>query len=240
MARKVTTPVMTPAAEAERDDAVPEWKRQSVDRSLQAARARAQARTDRFVAATIALMHERGTTEFTVQEVVDGSGMSIRTFYKFFASKDDLMVAVHETVLAGEVVPRLRAMCEAHTDPVRRIRAFIDGLYALTSNTEPVSRALTTYYNRLAETRPADLDRAFAPQIALVVGLVQGAVDAGCVQSGLDPVRAAHVLHHTVLAAVHARILGSNSGRDISAEELWQFCAYGLGIRPPPTPRRRS
>src|SRR6202035_4177871 len=99
--------------ELEGDGSMPEWKRLSIERSLQGPRARAQERTDRFVAASIELMEERGSIEFTVQDVVDRSKMSIRTFYNFFASKDDLLVAVHETILANEVVPRMRARCEA-------------------------------------------------------------------------------------------------------------------------------
>ena len=110
---KVTKPV----EEVDGDDAMPEWKRLSIERSLQGPRARAQERTDRFVGAAMELMAERGSIEFTVQDVVDRSKMSIRTFYNFFASKDDLLVAVHETILATEVVPRMRAKCEALSRP---------------------------------------------------------------------------------------------------------------------------
>ncbi len=42
--------------------------------------------------------------------------MSIRTFYNFFASKDDLLVAVHETILATELVPPQEAS-DAETTP---------------------------------------------------------------------------------------------------------------------------
>jgi len=213
-------------------DGIPEWKRQSVERSLQTAWARAQERSDRFVAAAIDLMEQQGSTDFTVQDVVDRSRMSIRTFYKFFASKDDLLVAVHETILSREVLPRLRKYCEAEKDPVGRLRAYIEGLYGL-SRAGPVPRALTTYYNRLAETRPAELDRAFSAQIGLVIELVQGAAAAGCLRGALDPEKAAHLLHHTVLAAAHARVLGSET-RDISAEDLWVFCANGIGVDPRP------
>jgi AcrR family transcriptional regulator len=210
---------------------MPAWKRQSVDRSLQSARARASERSDRFVAATIDLMREKGSTDFTVQDVVDRSKMSIRTFYNFFASKDDLLVAVHETVLLTEVVPRLRARIEVESDPIQRLRAYIDNLFDLSALTEPVARALTTYYNRLAESRPAELDRAFKPQVDLVVELVENATHAGVLQSDLSTDKAAHLLFHTVLAAVHARILGSGIGGEISADDLWQFCAHGLGAR---------
>jgi AcrR family transcriptional regulator len=206
------------------------WKRNSVDRSLQTARARAQERSDRFVSATIDLMEERGSTEFTVQDVVDRSRMSIRTFYNFFASKEDLLVAVHETILATEVVPRLQQKVEAEEDPVRRIRTFIEGIFELTSKGNRASRALTTYSNRLAETRPGDLERAMKPQIDLVVDLIEAAQSAGRLHSVLAPEVAAHLLHRTVLASVHARILGTDSQVEVSADDVWQFCAGALGI----------
>ncbi len=220
---------------------LPEWKRQSVDRSLQAARSRATERSDRFVAAAVELMGERGL-DFTVQDVVDHSRMSIRTFYNFFASKDDLLVAVHETILATEVVPRLRKRCDAETDPIRRIQAYIQGIYDITSKPGLVSRALTMFRNRLAETRPDDLNRAFRPQLELVAELVRDAAEAGELRTTLGPDVAAHLLHHTVLAIVHARIL-SPTDVEVTADELWLFCSSGIGADPassPAAPKRTS
>jgi AcrR family transcriptional regulator len=216
------------AAREPRDaEAMPSWKRNSVERSLAAARERAQDRSDRFVASAMELMQERGTTDFTVQEVIDRSRMSIRTFYKFFASKDDLLVAVHDTILATEVLPRLRRRCELASDPVERVRAYIEGLYDLTADRNPASRALSTFRNRLAETRPSDLEQTMRPQIELVVELVRGAAQTGRLRSALAPEATGLLMHHTVLAAVHARILGSDA---LSAEDLWRFCASGIGV----------
>ncbi len=197
-----------PIEEVDGDNAMPEWKRLSIERSLQGPRARAQERTDRFVGAAMELMGESGNIDFTVQDVVDRSRMSIRTFYNFFASKDDLLVAVHETILATEVVPRMRAKCEAESDPIERVKAYVLGIYELTSNPGPASRALTTYSNRLIETRPEDLERAFKPQIDLVVELISDAKSSGRLHPSLSTETAARLLHHTVLATVHARILG--------------------------------
>jgi AcrR family transcriptional regulator len=208
-------------------EVMPAWKRNSVERSLTSARERAQDRSDRFVAAAMELMQERGTTDFTVQEVIDHSRMSIRTFYKFFASKDDLLVAVHDTILATEVVPRLRRRCEAASDPVERVRAYIEGLYDLTADRNPASRALSTFRSRLAETRPSDLEQTMRPQIEFVVELVRGVAETGRLKSDLAPDTAGLLMHHTVLAAVHARILGSDA---LSAQDLWRFCASGIGV----------
>ena len=223
---KVTKPV----DEVDDVDSMPEWKRLSIERSLQGPRARAQERTDRFVGAAMELMAERGSLDFTVQDVVDRSKMSIRTFYNFFASKDDLLVAVHETILATEVVPRMRAKCDAVSDPISRVKAYVEGIYDLTSNPGPAARALTTYSNRLLESRPEDLDRAFKPQIDLVVELIQDAEASGHLRTSLGTQAAAHLLHHTVLATVHARILGADREDHISAADLWTFCSSGIGV----------
>ena len=233
MPRGKAKPVSTETAAEHEEDEVPEWKRLSVERSLTAARARAQERTDRFVATTIELMGEKGSLDFTVQDVVDRSRMSIRTFYNFFASKDDLLAAVYETIVAQEVTPRLRKACERQTDPVLRIRAYIEELYELTSAPSPVSYSLTTYHNRLAETRPSDLDRAFRPQISLIIELVRDATEAKRLSSTLEPEKVARLLHHTVLAIVHTRVLGADPKVAVTADELWQFCAHGIGVREP-------
>ena len=211
------------------DESLPEWKRQSVERSLQVARVRAQDRSDRFVASAMSLMEERGDIDFTVQDIVDKAKMSIRTFYNFFASKDDVLVAVHETILANEVAPRLRKMCDRESDPVLKLRAYIDGIFKLTAEPGPVSRALTTFRNRLAETRPDDLDRAFMPQIQLVEELVAGVSDSGRLKGPLPADKAAYLIHHTVLAAVHARILATSHDIGVTSRDLWVFCCTGIG-----------
>lgn len=237
MARGKANPSTPETAAILDEDEVPEWKRQSVDRSLKAARQRAQARTDRFVDATIELMGEKGSIDFTVQDVVDRARMSIRTFYKFFASKDELLSAVYQTIVAKEVTPRLRKRCEQEADPLLRIHAYIDGLYELTSDASPVQRALTAYHNRLAETRPSDLDSAFRPQVDLVVELISGAVDGGRLRPTLEIEKLANVLHQAILAIVHTRTLGTGTPVPISAEDLWLFCAHGMGV---PAARRKS
>jgi AcrR family transcriptional regulator len=231
-------PEVTDDIDLAASESIPEWKRLSVERSLQTARQRAQVRSDQFVAATMELMEERGTTDFTVQDVVDRSKMSIKTFYKFFASKDDLLVAVHETVLADEVTPRLRRRVDTEKDPVERIHAYIRGMYELTEHPGPVSRALTTYRNHLAEARPDDLTRAFQPQIDLVLELMVDAQESGRISAALSADRAAHLLHQTVLAAVHNRILESDSAASITQDELWTFCSHGLGVTEAPSRRR--
>jgi AcrR family transcriptional regulator len=221
-------------------DSLPTWKRQSVERSLQSARARAQDRSDRFVNAGIELIKSTGDTGFTVQEVVDESGMSIRTFYLFFASKDDLLLAIHESIMSSEVEPRLRRRCDDESDPIDKIKTFIDALFELSGNLVPSTRAFIVQQHRLAEARPDDLDVAVEPQVNLFIELLSEAADAGRVREGLDVETTARLLHHLILSVVEARVLGSKQSADISPDQVWDLCATTIGVVPAAKVRARA
>jgi AcrR family transcriptional regulator len=214
------------------DERIPAWQRQSMQRSLQSARARAHARSHRFVAAATQLLQEKGSTDFTVQDVVDRSRMSIRTFYKYFKSKEDLLVALYETVVAQRAVPRLRKRIEKSKDPRLRLRAYIEGLVDLTTKTgQPLAaRTLVNYQNRLAESRPADLAAAMKPQFDLLVELIGDIARTSPLRGDLTVESAARLTHYTVLSAVHGRALGSEGAFDITARTIWEFCLSGMGV----------
>jgi AcrR family transcriptional regulator len=213
-------------------ESIPGWKRQSVERSLKTVRARAQDRSDRFVKSGIDLIKSTGDTGFTVQDVVDRSGMSIRTFYLFFASKDDLLLAIHQTILSSEVEPRLRLRCDGEPDPVRRIKVFIDALFELAGNLEPATRALIVQQHRLAESRPDDLDQAVEPQVGLFIELLSNAASAGRVRDSLDVETTARLLHHMILSVVEATVLGSKRSADLSPVHVWDLCSAAVGFKP--------
>src|SRR5690349_17540827 len=59
-------PVTSPSEE-------PAWKQRAVERSIKTAKLRAAQRVQRFLDAAQAIIIEKGSTDFTVQEVVDRS-----------------------------------------------------------------------------------------------------------------------------------------------------------------------
>ena len=182
------------------------------------------------MAAAARLLQERGNIDFTVQDVVDRSKMSIRTFYKYFASKEDLLLAVYQTVVAREAVPRLRKRIEKCRDPALRFRAYVEGLVELTAKTGPVGRMLINCQNRLAESRPADLATAMKPQFELLVELISDIARTRPLRRDLTIETAARLTQYTVLAAAHNRALGSEGALDIPAQTIWQFCVSGMGF----------
>ena len=75
------------------------WQQRAVDRSLSSARARAVSRSGQILDAARSLMLETGGIDFTVQDIVDRSGLSLRSFYKHFAGKDELLLALIRTAM---------------------------------------------------------------------------------------------------------------------------------------------
>src|SRR3954463_14585300 len=91
-------------ADAASEDAAPSWRDLAVARSLDPARARAEKRVQRFLDAALELMLESPDKEFTVQEVVERSGQSLRSFYQYFAGKYELLLALFEEAVRKTAV----------------------------------------------------------------------------------------------------------------------------------------
>src|SRR5262249_51842904 len=106
----------------------PGWRHRAVSKSLSAARTRAEQRVQGLLDAAFELIDERGTTQFTIQEVVDRSKQSLRGFYQYFDSKDELFFDLCEGSLR-ESPNALRSAVESESKPLERLRAFTIGLH---------------------------------------------------------------------------------------------------------------
>src|SRR5438045_9386121 len=57
-------------------------------------------RASRFMRSALAILGETGRTDFTVLEVVERSKTSLRSFYQHFSTKDELLLALIEKIMA--------------------------------------------------------------------------------------------------------------------------------------------
>jgi len=203
--------------------------------------ARGAATQAQLVRSAKKIFERDGFLDARITDITATAGTATGSFYKYFASKEDLLVAVSETVVAREAVPRLRERIEKHRDPLLRLKAFIVALVELTARARgSVARALTSYQNRLAESRPTDLARAMKPQLDLLAELIEDVARTHPLQGDLTVERAARLTHDLLLATVHGRVLGSDGGSEIPAEAVWQFCISGMGFNSGPGVRRTS
>jgi len=212
----------------------PAWRERAVSRSVDAARSRAELRVQRFLDAAFELIDEKGTTDFTIQEVIDRSKQSLRGFYEYFEGKDELVLALfEETVREGG--DDIRAAVDAQPDPLGKLRAFAITLHEWCDPAEEPRargthhrRAISEFSMHLAVDHYARVRAALAPLSRLLRDLIAAASDAGAIHVA-DPRRAALLVQQTVMYSWFGNRLVENPNARLTAEETWEFCLRGLG-----------
>ena len=200
-------------------------------RSLQAPTARSVERLDLFLRAARDLANEEGSAAFTVVQVSRQAGSSLKSFYRCFAGKDDLLVALlEEDSRLGASI--LSESVDAHTDAAARVRAYVMGVFELLTHPGALgyARVLVQEHRRLAEERPDELRVALAPMVDLLATEIAGATDGGVAASS-DPSRDAQTIFVLVLEGIHEVALGRADPLE-QADYLWRFSAAALSIDP--------
>jgi AcrR family transcriptional regulator len=208
----------------------PAWKQRAVERSIKTAKLRAAQRVQRFLDAAQAIIIEKGTTDFTVQEVVDRSRQSLRSFYLQFDGKHELLLALFEDALARSA-DQIRAATSNADEPIERLRVAITLLFE-SSRPDPIARRplFTDFAPRLLVSHPSEVKIAHAPLLALLTELMEEADAAGQLRDGINPKRMAAMTMQTVMfnAAQSNGEIEDGVAHPISADELWDFCSHGF------------
>ncbi len=212
------------------------WRDRALARTLEPARARSVDRLERLVDAARDLANETGTAAFTVAQVAARAEVSLKAFYRCFAGKDDLLVALlEEDSRLGAAI--LNGMVDAHRDSPARLHAYVTGVFELLALPGALGYAglLVREHRRLSDSRPEEMRRALAPMIDVLAAEITVAVSTGAVES-LDPQRQARAVFALVLDGIHEVARGDAEPLDV-ATFLWRFCWGGLrGAFNDPTP----
>jgi AcrR family transcriptional regulator len=211
----------------------PAWRERAVSRSLNAARSRAEQRVQRFLDAAFELIDEKGTTEFTIQEVVERSKQSLRGFYEYFAGKDELVLALFEESIR-EAGDDIHNAVDAQTDPLARLRAYTIRLHEWCDPIETPRkrgthnrRAISEFSMLLAANNSERIRAAIAPLSHLLIELLDAAAAAGAIRVA-DTRRAAALVHQTVMNNWYGNRLVNDPKQRLTAEETWEFCLHGI------------
>jgi AcrR family transcriptional regulator len=218
------------------DEQEPAWRQRAVSRSLNAARSRAEKRAQRFLDAAFELMDEKGTTDFTIQEVIDRSKQSLRGFYQYFDGKDELLLALFEESIR-ESVEDLRAVVEAEGEPLTRLRAFIIRLHEWCDPGDGPRkrgahnrRPIAEFSVQLAGNHPERVRNAYSPISQVLYELVGEANDAGAI-SVADARKTSQLVLRTVIYSWFGNRLAQSARTRITAEDTWQFVLHGLNAK---------
>jgi TetR/AcrR family transcriptional regulator len=192
-------------------------------------------RAGRFVEAARALMWESGGPGFTVTQVVAAAGSSLKSFYRCFGSKDELLVALFADD-ARRGADALAAVVRRRP-PADRLRTAVVGLFGFLGDEGrlPYAAALVGEHLRLAQSRPDALAAVLDPFLGLFESEMQAAAGRGEIRPG-DHRRDARTVFHLVISHLHALVYHQIDDEPaVLSEELWTFCAAAL--RPPSPPR---
>jgi AcrR family transcriptional regulator len=207
--------------------AEPAWRVRALRRSLEPARARSVERLERFVRAARDLANESGSASFTVPQLAARAGLSLKTFYRCFPGKDELLLALLED--DSRLGARLLAdAVDAHAAPEARLRAYVDAIFAMVALPGAAGYAgvLVREHRRLSEDHPEELRGALAPMVELLAREIQSAVDAGLARA-TDPARDAETIFALLLSGIHDVTCGRGDAHELAAY-LWRFSWSGL------------
>lgn len=219
------------------DQAAGSWRDQAMNRVLSPARTRAEERLQSFFDAALELMQSSSGTEFTVQELVEKSGQSLRSFYQYFAGKHELLLALFDEAIRS-TAQRLEDQLAKERTPQERLHRFVVEYYrmclpapkgrASKNNPTPV---LAEFCHQLLTAHQEEASRAFVPLVALLEKTLADAVEAGAVRSSYAGEDVAGSILSTIMfnAAYASTISGTESpDSDRAADEMWEFIARGI------------
>jgi len=216
------------------------WRELAVARSLDSARTRAENRVQRFLDAALELMEVNDGKEFTVQEVVERSGQSLRSFYQYFGGKHELLLALFEESVRA-TTDHLSSEVAKEDEPIDRLHRFVVEYYRLC---RPASKGrtgkrgttptpvLVEFAQQLLTAHPADAALAYVPLVSLFGELLDAAVESGDVRSDIRrPSVTGIVLEMISFNAFSAAIAGETGKRDLdeAADEIWRLLIGGIG-----------
>jgi AcrR family transcriptional regulator len=217
------------------------WRELAVARVADPARQRAETRVQSFLDAAVELMNSDSGKDFTVQEVVERSGQSLRSFYQYFDGKHRLLLALFDESVRS-TAEELRGLVAEETNPLDRLHRFSVEYYRLCrpvakerSKKGPTPRAMAEFAQQLLTEHPEEAARAFVPLLSLLEELLDEAASAGLTRPGLSHSQIGGVVLQAIMFNAFASTISGSytrSDENASAEGLWDLLLHGIRAEP--------
>jgi AcrR family transcriptional regulator len=185
--------------------------------------------------ATLTVLRRNDYTDVTIADILEEAGLSTRSFYRHFQSKDELLLTLvrHDAEAAAQ---RLRSRVHAAPTPAEALEAWIDEIVGFRLHRRKAERValLGSPSARRAEGYEAELISA----VQLLAAPLLEVLEAGTRDRSFpacEPHRDARMIRAIVfdLAGLHAT---SQAGpRAGVTKDILDFCLRALGANGPPT-----
>jgi AcrR family transcriptional regulator len=214
------------------------WQQRTIERRLSSARARALARSSRFLATALELVEESGKADFTIQTLIDRSNLSLRAFYQHFAGKEELLLALYENV-TSQFTEGIRQEVAAADGPMEQLEAFCRGVLSRAESSEAVGGRVMTIYNLSLEIeRPDDFAKVWEPHLKLLTKIITSCARAGLVRTDLSPAQLTTLVNTTLTALAQIGVFHlGGKGSKLTEDQLWAWCKQAVT---PPAPQAKA
>ena len=196
-----------------------------------------ESRRGEIIAAAAMLLAQKSVAATPVSEIVKAAGVAQGTFYLYFSSKDDVVLAVVEHITDRLVEEISQAVATADGDAVAKLFALRDAMMAIES--KPAIQELAEIYhrpeNRAVHDRMADRVMVrLAPVLEDVV--IQG------VTEGVFSVDNPRVATWLILGGIHVLELAFSDPAEAYAamDDMIRYALRALGHSLTGTPESRS
>jgi AcrR family transcriptional regulator len=195
----------------------------AVSRALDDRQREATAEVERILVAAVQVMARVSPEPPRVSDIVAEAGSSNKAFYRYFASKDDLILAVMERGV-GLVVSYLEHQMAKASKPEDKIERWISGALAQVADPHLISMSRAVVQQMSATANPRSTDDEIMRPIREL--LIQPVTALG----RPDPQRDADAVFFCTAGMMRRYVGSTDQPTRADVDHLVNFCLRGLGL----------
>ncbi len=195
----------------------------AVERALDDRQREATEDVERILAAAVRVMERTAPEPPRVSDIVAEAGSSNKAFYRYFAGKDDVILAVMERGVAI-VVSYLQHQMTKERTPAGQVRRWIEGALAQVADPHLISmsRAAAGQVSAAPDWRAAD-DEIMRPMRDLLTEPIAALGSS-------DVPRDADAVFRCTASAMRRYLDSAQRPSSDDVDHLVRFCLRGLGV----------
>jgi AcrR family transcriptional regulator len=204
----------------------------AVDRSVAARQSEYSREIQRILEATYGLIERSGSLDPSLRDILRETGLSTQAFYKYFQSKDELMLLLLDDgrrQLLGYLDHR---MAKA-TNPDGEVRAWIEGVLAQAGDAAAAAktRPFIANQDRLAESFPEEQQASvdlLIEQLAGALARLTGSTPGGKTRK-TEHRRDAEAIYHLVFGVLRKHLIHGTRPTGAEIDHLVRFALRAVG-----------
>ena len=199
--------------------------RRAIERSTGDRRVTYEHEIERIIEATYQIIEKTGSFDPSLREILKLTKLSTQTFYRYFQSKDELLVVVLDDG-RRQIVDYLKHRMSLASNPEDQVRAGIEG--GLAQAKDPVAASRTRPFvvspDRLAEAFPDEMRKSrdrLVETLAEAIGRLRSA-------PAVDTWRDAEAVYHLTFGTLHEHLSRRSVPDAHEGEHAVQFAIRSL------------